>query len=108
MDIWEVLQDELERYRNSVLSVRHCMNAYEAKCVALIKEISNKPLDESQVYFDELYDIQSKLATAKYKYEFKLADRLDEFVYCFERDDLCSREYWHKKFREGVEWPRDE
>lgn len=108
MDIWGVLQEELERYRSSVLAIRHCMNAYEARCVELIKEISSGSLEEVQASFDELYDIQGKLATAKYKYEFKLADKLDEFVYCFERDDFSSREYWHKKFKEGLKWPRDE
>ncbi|MCP1621436.1 hypothetical protein [Pseudomonas nitroreducens] len=108
MDIWEVLQDELERYRSSALAVRHCTNAYEARCVVLIKEISSKSFDEAQGFFDELYEIQSKLAIAKYKYEFKLADRLDEFVYCFERDDSLSREYWYKNFRAGLEWPHEE
>ena len=108
MDIWEVLQEELERYRSSALVIRHCMNAYEARCAELIKEISTGSLEDAQDYFDELYGIQNKLATAKYKYEFKLAGRLEEFVYCFERDDYSSREYWYKKFNEGLEWPRDE
>lgn len=108
MEIWEILQEELKRYRSSVLSVRHCMYAYEEKCTMLIKEISSRPFNQVQVFFDELYEIQDALACVKYKYEFKLPDKLDEFVYCFERDDSCSREHWYKKFRGGLEWPHDE
>ncbi|WP_140419910.1 hypothetical protein [Achromobacter denitrificans] len=107
MDIWEVLQGELERYRSSALAIRHCTNAYEGRCMVLIKEISSRSFDEAQECFDELYDIQNKLAIAKYKYDFKLADNLDEFVYFLERDDCLSREYWYGRFKAGLEWPRE-
>lgn len=108
MDVWEVLQDELERYKSSALAVRHCTNTYEARCVVLIKDISRKSFDEAHSCFDEPYETQSKLAIAKYKHDFKLADSLGEFVYCFERDVPLSREYWYKNFRAGLEWPREE
>lgn len=65
MDIWEVLQGELEHYRSSALAIRHCTKAYEARCVALIKEISSKSFDEAQGCFDELYAIQNKLANCQ-------------------------------------------
>lgn len=52
-----------------------------------------------------LYRISWQIA--KYKYEFKLADKLDEFVYFFERDDCLSREYWYGSFKAGLEWPRE-
>ncbi|NWL76727.1 hypothetical protein DM872_07680 [Pseudomonas taiwanensis] len=108
MDIWEILQDELERYKSSTLAVRHCLSAYESKCTELIKEIPCRSFDQAQDCFDALYAIQNKLAVAKYKYEFSLPDRLDIFVYQFERDDISSREYWYGKFKEGQEWPHDE
>ncbi|MBD9402829.1 hypothetical protein [Comamonas sp. CMM02] len=107
MDIWENLLENLESYRNVNIAIRHCMSFYENRCSAIIKEIKSKSYDESQTLFNEIFDIQNKLATAKYKYEFKLNDKLEDLVFCFERDDSYSREYWYKCFKEGLEWPEE-
>ncbi|CQD34274.1 hypothetical protein [Yersinia mollaretii] len=107
MDLWPILEDELERYRTCMSSIRQCLIKYENLCAELIVRIASKEFDSCQSDFDELFDIQGKLATAKYKYEFQLSTKLQDFVYYMDRDDLYSRRFWHKKFQEGQTWPKE-
>ncbi|WP_235895006.1 hypothetical protein [Yersinia rochesterensis] len=107
MDFWPILEDELERYRVCVSSIRQYLMKYESLCSELILRIGSKEFDDSQSDFDELFDIQDKLATVKYKYEFQLSKRLQDFVYHMDRDDLYSRKFWHKKFQAGQLWPEE-
>lgn len=105
VEIWSILEDELVRYRDVVSHIQLLLMRYEKDCILLISEISQKTFDDSQCIFDELYSIQEKLSIAMYKYEFSLNERLKNFVYYFDRDDLVSRKYWYKKFRDGLKWP---
>lgn len=107
MKIWPILEDELIRYRELSSSIRQMLMKYEVECSELILKIKGKPFDDSQEIFNKLYDIQQKLATVMYKYEFSLSDHLREFVYHFDRDDVYSRKYWYQKFNEGLVWPED-
>lgn len=107
MEIWPILEDELIRYRELSSSIRQILMKYEAECSELILTIRGKTFEDSQEIFNRLYDIQQKLATAMYKYEFGLSERLKEFVYHFDRDDIYSRKYWYQKFNEGLIWPED-
>ncbi|MDN0125251.1 hypothetical protein [Yersinia aleksiciae] len=107
MDLWPILEDELERYRACTSSIRQYLMKYESLCSELILRISSKEFDDSQSDFDELFDIQAKLATATYKYEFQLSKRLQDFVYYMDRDDLYSRKFWYQKFQAGQTWPEE-
>ncbi|WP_309472893.1 hypothetical protein [Escherichia coli] len=59
----------------------------------------------AQPLFDELFRMQSELATMLYKYEYKPGKRIQDLIYHLDRDDLYSRKYWHKKFSDGLAWP---
>ncbi|WP_387468164.1 hypothetical protein [Photorhabdus sp. RM323S] len=107
MEIWSILEDELTRYRDLSSSIRQLLMKYEVECSELILEIKGRSFEDSQDIFNHLYDIQKKLATTLYKYEFNLSDRLKEFVYHFDRDDIYSRKYWYQKFKNGLTWPED-
>lgn len=107
MEIWPILEEELIRYRELSSSIRQILMKYEMECSELIKDIRGKSFEDSQNIFDKLYEIQHKLSTAKYKYEFDLSERLELFVYHFDRDDLYSRKYWYEKFNDNFTWPED-
>jgi len=108
MDMWPVLEEELIRYRDVSLSIKRIMGEYEEECQVLIQQVKGKSFDDVQVFFESLYDIQNKLATATYKYDFLLSDKLKEFVCHFERDDIYSRKYWYQRFKDGIAWPGEE
>lgn len=107
MEIWPILENELTRYRDLSSSIRKILMKYEVECSELILKMKEKTFDESQELFNKLYDIQQKLSIAMYKYEFNLNDRLKDFVYHFDRDDIHSRRYWYEKFNDGLIWPDD-
>jgi uncharacterized protein YukE len=108
MDMWPVLEDELIRYRDVSDSIKRILCAYEKECQTLIQQMKGKSFDDVQIIFESLYNIQGKLATALYKYDFMLNDELRSFVYHFERDDIYSRKYWYQKFNDGMTWPNEE
>ena len=106
MDIWSDLENELESYRVSVSIINQCLHVYEEECGFFIERISGcSCFEEAVEYFDALYGIQCKLATVKYKFEFPLSGRLQEFIYCLDRDDVYSRKHWYEEFRKGLKWP---
>jgi hypothetical protein len=107
MDIWNDLEKELESYRNISLIIRQYILKYKFRCEALIVEIGGVTYDDSQVKFDELFQIQQRLATVLYKYDFHLDDKIQEFVYHLERDDQYSRLFWYNKFKDGLLWPEE-
>ncbi|WP_074866085.1 hypothetical protein [Atopomonas hussainii] len=108
MDIWSDLQDELERYRSSVSIINQYLCVYEEECGVLIEKISAcTSFEEAGEYFDALHEIQRRLSIAKFKFEFPLSDRVKDFVYHLDRDDVYSRAYWYKAFRAGLKWPSE-
>ncbi|MBV4414569.1 hypothetical protein J0B02_17450 [Enterobacteriaceae bacterium YMB-R22] len=108
MDIWSVLEENLIRYRDVSIAIKRILDGYEEECHILIQQIKGKNFEESQTLFDSLYDIQGKLATALYKYDFTLNESLRDFVYHFDRDDIYSRKHWYQRFNSGMEWPNEE
>lgn len=105
MDIWPVLKEELEKYCDAVLSIKRLVTLYEKRCEELILSIANTEFSDADVLFDELFDIQDKLATMLYKYEYVPDKKIKDFIYYLDRDDIYSRNYWFKKFKEGLCWP---
>lgn len=108
MDIWPILEEELVRYRDVSSSIRKLLMGYERECLGLISQVRNNSFESSQIFFDQLYDIQRKLSTVSYKYEFVLNDKLQDFVYHFDRDDIYSRKFWYQKFCDGMAWPQED
>jgi hypothetical protein len=108
MDIWDDLQRELERYRSSISIIRQYLKVYEEKAGILIEKISAcSSFEEAQESFDNLHEIQCRLSTINYKFEFPLGDRLQDFTYHLDRNDIYSRKYWYEEFRKGLRWPED-
>lgn len=105
MDVWPVLKDELEKYHDAVLSIKRLVALYEKRCEELILVISNSEFNDTEVFFNELFDIQSKLATMLYKYEYVPDDKIKDLIYYLDRDDIYSRKHWFKKFTDGQRWP---
>ncbi|NDJ57624.1 hypothetical protein GWD52_11585 [Enterobacteriaceae bacterium 4M9] len=89
-------------------SIKRILDGYEEECHILIQQIKGKNFEESQTFFDSLYNIQEILATALYKYDFTLNESLRGFVYYFGRDDIYSRKHWYQQFNRGMEWPNEE
>lgn len=108
MEVWAILEDELIRYRDVSISINRILCGYEKKCEILIGRIKCVSFLESQKYFDDLYDIQNKMAVALYKYGFSLSDKQRDFVYSFELDDVYTRRFWFEKFKSGDAWPNEE
>jgi len=108
MDIWNDLENELERYRTSVSIIYQYLHVYEEECATLIGRIAvSSSFDEAVEYFDSLYEIQGRLSTVKYKFEFSLSARLQDFIYYLDRDDIYSRKYWYEEFKKGLKWPAE-
>lgn len=107
MDIWLGVDSELEEYRRIVDSLRRTFIASESRISEVIAFIGSVQYEEAAVYFDELHLIQRRIAVAKYKFDFPIETRLEDFVYHMDRDDDFSRRYWHRKFSGGMRWPED-
>lgn len=107
MEILSEFKSELEEYRKVVGNLRRVLIACELRISEIIASIGCLDYDATAAEFDELHSIQGVLAIAKYKFEFPLGGRLDDFVYHMDRDDEYSRRYWHGRFVAGVGWPVD-
>lgn len=105
MDIWGIMEKELIQYRALTSSLRIHTMYYEDRCHLLISKIKTSIFEESQELFDELFAMQSYMSTALYKYSHKLSDKLQSFVYCFERQSDFMRKKWYEDFKNGLEWP---
>jgi hypothetical protein len=106
MDIWNELEGELENYQSSTLLIRQYLSAYEGECEDLIRKISEcSSFEKAQSYFDELHAVQRKLSIVRHKFEFPLSDKLTDFTYHLDRDDVYSRKYWCERFCKGLKWP---
>ncbi|MFN4160404.1 MAG: hypothetical protein ACK4FW_00225 [Stenotrophomonas sp.] len=107
MEIFLGFEGGLEEYRRVVGNLRRALVACEVRISEIIASIGCLDYDATAAGFDELHSIQGILAAAKYKFEFPLGERLDEFVYHMDRDDEYSRRYWHGRFVGGIGWPVD-
>jgi hypothetical protein len=105
MDNWPELQRDLEKYRDAVLSIKRYIRLYEERIASLIHLIGCCDFESAQSLFDELFGMQSELATMLYKYEYEPEKRIRDLIYQLDRDDLYSRKYWYEKFSDGLTWP---
>ena len=103
MDIWSDLENELESYRVSVSIINQYLYVNEEECGCLIERISScYCFEEAVEYIDALYEVQCKLATVKYKFELPLNSKLQEFVYCLDRDDITRENIGMKNLGKGL------
>ncbi len=105
MNIWSEFQRDLEKYRDAVLSIKRTIRLYEERIESLIFRIGCTDFDNAQALFDELFGMQSELATMLYKYEYEPEKKIRDLIYHLDRDDFYSRKYWYEKFSAGMTWP---
>lgn len=105
MNIWPEFQRDLERYKDTVLSIKRNIRSYEECIESLIHQIVCSDFESSKALFDELFNIQSELTTMLYKYEYEPEKRIRDLIYHLNRDDFYSRMYWYEKFSDGMKWP---
>ena len=104
-NIWPILEERLCNYRDSCLDIKRFLLLYKSRCDELVWSIVEcSSFDGALIFFDELYEIQNKLAIIKYKYEYPLQEDMEAFIYHFERDDVYSRKFWYEKFKKGERW----
>ncbi len=104
MEDWSSFEIALIGYRDLARSIRLTLYSYEKKIRSISEQMIKLDFEDSSLLFDRLYEIQNFLATALYKYEFPLNEKLTKFVYEFDRDDEYSRKYCYEKFLEDIEW----
>ncbi|TKI02085.1 hypothetical protein [Martelella alba] len=107
MELWPDFEEQLKCYQNSKLLIKQYIRKYEARCTELIKNIGAKNFDNCQEDFDELFDIQQRFATMLYKYDYQPEKKITDLIYHLDRDDVFSRQFWHKKFTGGQQWPTE-
>lgn len=101
MSNWKQLEEDLIRFRDISGLIRIQLLAYIEPINNLIRDISQTEFINTSEKFDNLYAIQSQIATALYKYNFDLPEILDNFIRNFDRDDEYARKYWYEKFKTG-------
>lgn len=103
----EIFEQGLKRYDEAMVCIRQCLSAYESICekhISAIAEVSS--LKEAENYFDILYSIQNKLSMLLFARNIEIGGRLVNLTKEFDRlYDPYIREYWFRRFKEGVRWP---
>lgn len=107
MELWPDFEEQLKCYQNSIFLIKQYIRKYETRCVELINTIGNKEFDDCQEDFDELFDIQQQFSRMLYKYNYQPEKKIADFIYYLDRDDVYSRQFWYKKFKEGQQWPAE-
>lgn len=97
--------NHLENYRQLTQSLNMILQRCELECLDVINCISSCSLEESMKYFDRLHLIQRQLSIAKWKFNYPLWEKIDNFVHNFDRDDEYSRTFWYKKINADVASP---
>jgi len=98
----------IDSYTDANTRINNALYKLEKECELLIKNISNTSLfEESKTLFDELHSIQRYISRLKYKYDFPFSNKWLNFEYSLDRDDIPSRKFWYKKFKDGLEWPNE-
>jgi len=105
---WDEFEQRLIIYRNATIDLARILDAYELQIKELLQQIQLLTYEDSLPIFNQLYEIQDHLATAKFRYDLDLNEALDIFVYHFDRDDkeLISQ-YWYQKLKKNKDilWP---
>ncbi|ENU45653.1 hypothetical protein I6L25_15225 [Acinetobacter nosocomialis] len=105
---WDEFEQRLITYRDVRIDLARVLDAYELQIKELLQKIQLLAYEESLPIFNQLYEIQDHLATAKFRYDLDLNEALDIFVYQFDRDDKAFiSQYWYKKFKQNKDilWP---
>lgn len=98
MDLTQTLLEQLEIYRSSLMLTKQCLQAYEKLYVEIIFKIKKCSFDDSQIYFDQLFELQTDISIAYYKYDFPVNAKLKFIIKSFERlDTMEDRAYWYDK-----------
>ncbi|SEO77823.1 hypothetical protein [Acinetobacter sp. yr461] len=108
---WNEFEQRLITYRDVTIDLARILDTYELQIKELLQKIQSLNYEDSLPIFNQLYEIQAHLATAKFRYDLDLNEALDIFVYHFDRDDkeLISQ-YWYQKLKQNKEilWPLPE
>lgn len=108
---WNEFEQRLITYRDVTIDLARILDTYELQIKELLQQIQSLNYEDSLPIFNQLYEIQAHLATAKFRYDLDLNEALDIFVYHFDRDDkeLISQ-YWYQKLKQNKEilWPLPE
>lgn len=105
---WDEFEQRLITYRDVTIDLARILDTYELKIKELLQQIQILTYEDSLPIFNQLYEIQAYLATAKFRYDLDLNEALDIFVYHFDRDDKeCISQYWYQKFKQNKDtlWP---
>ncbi len=94
---WDEFEQRLITYRDAWIDLARILDAYEHQIKELLQQIQLLTYEDSLPVFNQLYEIQDHLATAKFRYDLDLNEALDIFVYHFDRDDKALiSQYWYK------------
>lgn len=111
MYTWADFEQKLIIHRDTNIDIFRILSMYENQIKELIVKIKPLKFEQTTSIFDDLYEIQGYLATAKYKYKYnlELTNDLDLFVYYFDRGyDEYTRKYWYEQFNNNITWPLPE
>ena len=108
---WNEFEQRLITYKDVTIDLVRILDTYELQIKELLQRIQLLTYEDSLPIFNQLYEIQTHLATAKFRYDLDLNEALNIFVYHFDRDDkeLISQ-YWYQKLKQNKEilWPLPE
>lgn len=105
---WNEFEQRLITYRDVTIDLARILDAYEFQIKELIQRIQLLTYEDSLPIFNQLYEIQDHLATAKFRYDLELNEALDIFVYHLDRDDKEHiSQYWYQKLKKNKDilWP---
>lgn len=105
---WDEFEQRLIIYRDVTIDLARILDAYELQIKELLQQIQLLTYEDSLPIFNQLYEIQDHLATAKFRYDLELNEALDIFVYHLDRDDKEHiSQYWYQKFKKNKDilWP---
>jgi len=105
---WDEFEQRLKTYRNVTIDLARILDAYELQIKELLQQIQLLTYEDSLPIFNQLYEIQDHLATAKFRYDLELNETLDIFVYHCDRDDKeLMSQYWYQKLKKNKDilWP---
>lgn len=94
-------------YDRAIDGLKSCLPSYEIRCQELMDAVAKTSSDdECELFFERLYEIQSRLARLLFVRQIDLGDRLNSLVREFDGlHDSYIKNYWAQKFRSGIRWP---
>lgn len=101
MSKWLDLENLLIQYRDINIQIFNLLDLYSRDIAILITKINKSSYEESDDFFNELFHLQDDLATVFYKYDFKMPEKLYNFMYDFDRQDEVSKKFWYDKIKKG-------